>query len=309
MLLQDEQGGSKQSEFREDITEHKRAEQIAPEERFRQLADNIQSLLMTDENDQVYMSPAAERIWGRSIPSLMYEPNAIINTVFFEDRPVVLNAIEREKSGEKMQLEYRIVRPDGTLRWIWDRAFPIFDDIGRVRRIAGISADITERRESELALVKSQNRYRELFDSSPISIWEEDFSLVKKQIDSLQKNGVVDLREYLSSHPEFVRELASMVKITDVNKASLELYGIDRKEDLLHSLGDLFDSISIRHFADEIVELMSPLNRFSWEGTDVLPTGRHIEILVNGSIPHGYEEDGQSDVSVIDITERRRKNA
>ena len=79
-----------------------------------------------------------------------------------------------------MQLEYRIVRPDGTLRWIWDRAFPIFDESGKVKVIAGISADITERRESELALVKSQNRYRELFDSSPISIWEEDFSLVKK---------------------------------------------------------------------------------------------------------------------------------
>jgi PAS domain S-box-containing protein len=311
-LLRDEQGRISSSlSSGEDITERKRAEAElrASEERFRQLADNIQEAFwMTDaENDrEVYMSPAAERIWGRSIPSLMYEPNAIINTVFSEDRPVVLNAIEREKSGEKMQLEYRIVRPDGTLRWIWDRAFPIFDDIGRVRRIAGISADITERRESELALVKSQNRYRELFDSSPISIWEEDFSLVKKQIDSLQKNGVVDLREYLSSHPEFVRELASMVKITDVNKASLELYGIDRKEDLLHSLGDLFDSISIRHFADEIVELMSPLNRFSWEGTDVLPTGRHIEILVNGSIPHGYEEDwSKVIVSIIDITERK----
>ena len=77
----------------------------------------------------------------------MYEPNAFINTVFSEDRHVLLTAIEREKRGEKMQFEYRIVRPDGTLRWIWDRAFPIFDETGKVRKIAGISADITERRE------------------------------------------------------------------------------------------------------------------------------------------------------------------
>jgi PAS domain S-box-containing protein len=296
----------------EDITERKRAESElrASEERFRQLAENIQEAFwMTDAetDEEIYMSPAAERIWGRSIQSLMYEPNGFINTVFSEDRPLVLDAIEREKHGEKLQIEYRIVRPDGALRWIWDRAFPVLDDTGKVKKIAGISADITERRESELALAKSQNRYRELFDSSPISIWEEDFSLVKKQIDSLRKNGVTDLREYLSTHPDFVKELASLVRIIDVNKASLELYGIDRKEDLLHSLGDLFDSISIRHFEDELVELTSSLNRFSWEGTDILPTGRQIEVLVNGSIPYGYEEDwSRVIVSIIDITERRQ---
>ncbi|HEU4746850.1 MAG TPA: PAS domain S-box protein, partial [Anaerolineales bacterium] len=198
-------------------TQRRLVELHASEERFRQLADNIQEAFwMTDAEtvQEIYMSPAAERIWGRSIESLMYEPNMFFNTVFSADRPVVLDAIEREKSGEKRQLEYRIVRPDGSLRWIWDRAFPVFDDTGRVKKIAGISADITERRESDMALVKSQNRYRELFDSSPISIWEEDFSLAKKQIDSLRKNGVTDLREYFSTHPEFVSELASMVKIT-----------------------------------------------------------------------------------------------
>ena len=289
-------------------TQRRLVELRASEERFLQLADNIQEAFwMTDaENGQeLYMSPAAERIWGRSIESLMYEPNMFFNTVFSEDRPAVLDAVAREKSGEKLQLEYRIVRPDGTLRWIWDRAFPIFDDTGTVRKIAGISADITERRESELALAKSQNRYHELFDSSPISIWEEDFSPVKKQIDSLKKNGVTDLREYLSHHPEFVRELASLVRITDVNKASLELYGVERKEDLLQSLGDLFNGVSIRHFEAELVELMS-LNRFSWEGTDTLPTGRQIEVLVNGSIPRGYEDDwSKVIVSIIDITERK----
>ena len=60
-------------------------------------------------------------------------------------------------------MEYRIVRRDGSIGWVWDRAFPIFDEAGNVRNIAGISADITERREAELALIRSQSRYRELF--------------------------------------------------------------------------------------------------------------------------------------------------
>ena len=86
-----------------------------------------------------------------------------------------------------------------------------------------------------MALVKSQSRYRELFDSSPISIWEEDYSLVKKQIDLLLAGGVTNLKDYFSSHPEEVVRLASLVIVTDVNKASLELYGVEHKEVLLKS--------------------------------------------------------------------------
>ena len=143
----------------EDITDRKRAEAElrASEERFRQLAENIQEafwMMDVESGREIYMSAAVETIWGRPISSLMYEPQAFITSVFSEDRVAVMNAIEREKNGEKVQLEYRIIRPDGTLRWIWDRAFPIFDDSGKVKRIAGISADITERMQVEQELRK-----------------------------------------------------------------------------------------------------------------------------------------------------------
>ena len=133
------------------------AELRASEERFRQLADNIQEgFWMTDaENDkELYMSPAVETIWGQKIATLMNESRAFIDSVFPEDRPAVLEAIEKEKSGERAEVEYRILQPDGSLRWIWDRAFPIFDESGKVRRIAGISADITERKQAEQELRK-----------------------------------------------------------------------------------------------------------------------------------------------------------
>ena len=170
-LLRDEQGKIISSlSSGEDITERKRAEAElrASEERFRQLADNIQEAFwMTDAENgrEIYMSPAVETIWGRSIQNLMYEPSAFITSVFSEDRSAVMNAVEKEKNGEKVQLEYRIVRPDGTLRWIWDRAFPIFDDSGKVIRIAGISADITERKEVAEKLRESEDRYHSLFQN------------------------------------------------------------------------------------------------------------------------------------------------
>ena len=291
-------------------TQQRLSDLRASEERFRQLADNIQEAFwMSDAENgrELYLSPAAETIWGRPIQSLMYEPNAFLSTVFSEDRPAVMNAIEREINGEKVQFEYRIVRPDGSLRWIWDRAFPIFDDGGKVKKIAGISADITDRRESELALVKSQGRYQELFDSSPISIWEEDFSAVKKHIDALLQHGVMDLKEYFASHPEVINEFASLVRITDVNKASLELYHIEQKENLLKGLTEALGDGSISHFEDEILGLLGPQKQFTWEGTDHAFDGRRIEVSVVGSIPQGYEEDwSKVIVTVSDITERRK---
>ncbi len=296
----------------EDITERKRAEaQLrVSEERFRQLADNIEEAFwMTDaENDkEIYLSQAAEVIWERPIKSLTSEPDAFITTVFPDDRPAILHAIEKEKSGEKVEIEYRIIRPNGSVRWVWDRAFPVFDATGKVTRIAGITADITERRESEMALVKSQSRYRELFDNSPISLWEEDYSLVKKRIDLLMERGITDLKEYLFANPNEVMELASLVRIMDANKAALELYNIERKDVILKDLAQVVSRDALSHLHSEILGFMSPSKSFMWEGTDQTVNGRQIEVVVNGSIPHGYEEDwSKVIVSVSNITERKQ---
>jgi len=295
----------------EEIAERKQAEaQLrASEERFRQLADNIEEAFwMTDaeSDDEIYISQAAEVIWEQPIKALISEPKAFINSVFPEDQPAVLQAIEKEKNGEKVEIEYRILRPNGSVRWVWDRAFPIFDDTGKVKRIAGLTADITERRESEMALVKSQSRYRELFDSSPISIWEEDYTLVKKQLDLLTESGATDLKEYFSTHPEEVTKLSSLVRVTDINKASLELYQVEDKEDLLNSLTQVMGNEPLNHLEEEILGLMSPSKRFVWEGADKTINGRQMEVIVNGSIPEGYEKDwSKVIVSIMDITDRR----
>src|SRR5207247_7815670 len=108
-------------------------------------------------------------------------------------------------------------------------------------------------REAELALIKSHKRYQDLFDSSPISIWEEDFSFVKKRLDILLESGITDLSEYFSSHPQEVITLAALVNIIDVNTASLELYHAKQKEDLLKNLTQALSKDSLGHFQEEIL--------------------------------------------------------
>ncbi|MGH2621628.1 MAG: PAS domain-containing protein, partial [Anaerolineales bacterium] len=135
----------------QDITERKRAEEVLrqTQEQFRQLAENIREVFwMTDpeKNQMLYISPGYEDIWGRTVASLYESPRSWLDAIHPDDRDRVLVAATTKQVSGAYDEEYRIVRPDGSIRWIWDRAFPIRDAAGTVYRIAGIAEDITERK-------------------------------------------------------------------------------------------------------------------------------------------------------------------
>jgi PAS domain S-box-containing protein len=128
------------------------------EERFRQLAENISEVFwMSDpaKREILYISPAYEAIWGRTCKSLLEQPHSFLDTIHPDDRPRVLKSV-RAESRVPYELEYRIVRPDSSERWIRDRAFPVRDAAGRVIRIAGVAEDVTEKRQLEIQLRQSQ---------------------------------------------------------------------------------------------------------------------------------------------------------
>jgi two-component system, cell cycle sensor histidine kinase and response regulator CckA len=128
------------------------------EERFRQLAENISEVFwMTDpaKREMLYVSPAYETIWGRTCKSLMERPHSFFDAIHPDDRPRVLASIQAN-SDTPYELEYRIARPDRSVRWIRDRAFPVRDAAGLVIRTAGVAEDVTEKRQLETQLRQSQ---------------------------------------------------------------------------------------------------------------------------------------------------------
>ena len=136
-----------------DITERKRVETALrrSEEQFRQLAENIKEVFWLTDVDQeeiLYISPAYEEIWGQSCESLYARPASWIDAIHPEDREQVRVAASKQVQGDYHE-EYRIIRPDGTIRWIRDRAFPICDETGAVYRIAGIAECITAQKIAE----------------------------------------------------------------------------------------------------------------------------------------------------------------
>ncbi|MDZ7769926.1 MAG: PAS domain-containing protein [Woeseiaceae bacterium] len=132
------------------------------EERFRQLAENITEVFWLtdrDKSDMVYISPSYETIWGRSRDALYADANEWMDAVHPEDRARVMNAAKEQGKGLTYDELYRIVRPDGTFRWISDRAFPVRDDQGAIVRIAGLAEDVTDEVEASNAL---RERVKEL---------------------------------------------------------------------------------------------------------------------------------------------------
>ena len=130
----------------------------AAEDRFRQLAESIQQVFwMTDPRGALlYVSPAFETIFGRSCESLIASPGVWMDAVHPDDRERVEQAAyARSRRGEYDEV-YRIVRPDGAVRWIRDRAFHMYDEAGELYRLVGTAADITEQRQLEEQLQQAQ---------------------------------------------------------------------------------------------------------------------------------------------------------
>ncbi|HVV73174.1 MAG TPA: PAS domain-containing protein, partial [Verrucomicrobiae bacterium] len=122
---------------------------------FRQVTENITDVFwVTDPSRRQveYISPGFERLWGRSTQDLYAAPSAWVEGIYHEDRERVTNSMfSRQVSGEYDE-EYRVVRTDGSVHWVHDRAFPVKDENGRVYRVVGIAEDITERKRAEQLL-------------------------------------------------------------------------------------------------------------------------------------------------------------
>jgi PAS domain S-box-containing protein len=158
-----------------DLTERKQSEDALrqSEERFRQVTETIDQIFwMTsvDKNQLLYISPAYERVWGHTLQSLQASPRSWLDAVHPEDRQRLFKAATTKQITGEYDEEYRILRPDGSVRWIHDRAFPVRDASGKVRHIAGVAADITERWQARRELEASEARFRGFVESAPDGI-------------------------------------------------------------------------------------------------------------------------------------------
>jgi PAS domain S-box-containing protein len=164
------------------------------EERFRQLAENIQQVFALQDahsGEIIYISPAYETIWGRSRESLSKAPDSLLESTHPDDYERIAQSYERFTAEGHLDETYRIVRPDGTIRWIRARGFPIYDQQGTLYRLAGIAEDITTHRQMEREIALGQQRLNAFFTSAPagLVLLDDQFRYVQINETAARLNG------------------------------------------------------------------------------------------------------------------------
>jgi len=193
----------------DEVRARKRLEES--EKRFRQIAERIDDafwMTTPDKSEMLYVSPAYEEIWGRNREELYENPGTWLEAVHPDDRERLREAIPRQIAGDYDE-EFRIVRPDGEVRWVRDRAFPIRNEGGEVHRIVGVAKDITEERKAQEARRRAEERYRALVENSGdvIGILGPDFTTryvtpSMRRVLGYEPEEIVNTRGVSRLHPD-----------------------------------------------------------------------------------------------------------
>jgi PAS domain S-box-containing protein len=287
-----------------DIEDLKRAEGVLREQA-RLLDLTHDTVFVRDMNDVItYWNRGAEALYGWSTDEAVGKISHHLTRTLF---PAPLDEINGELlrtgrwEGELVHTRRDGIRVVVASRWSLQR-----DALGRPTAILETNNDVTERKQAEAELRGSEGRYRHIFQSAGVSIWEEDFSEVKRAIDDLKAQGVTNFREYLATHPDFVLQAIAMVKITDVNDTTLTLLEAQSKDDLRVSLHQVFLPETREAFAGELLAIAEGRTRF--EAETVLRTleGKRLAVLFTTAFPPDSATLDSVLVTIMDITERKR---
>lgn len=198
-------------EVARDITAQKKAEQLLreSEKKFRQLAESIMEVfwIVSPTWEEVhYISPAYQKVWGKSCQSLIESPMSWFDSIVAEDKTKVseaIGAIDFEKDERVDFPEYRIERSDGEVRWILARGFPLRGDDGAVEKVAGVAFDITQQKSAEIEKVRLIQKLQKESEKVRVLTGLIPICAACKQIRD-DKGFWNQMEKYISEHSEAV---------------------------------------------------------------------------------------------------------
>jgi len=212
-------------------------------------------------------------------------------------------------AGRYGPFDITILRTDGGTLPVRVHAAPAVDDDGRTLVEAAVE-DLSGTHRAQDALQGAEARFRDIFESSPIALWEEDFSAVHEWLNGVRAGGVSDLRAFFADHPEELDRAIAMVGVRNVNQAVLDLVGVESKEALLGGLNPQWiTSDSRRSLLEQFVAVWDGRSRISIEAEGSTADGIPIDIVINWAAPviDGLPDYGRVVVAIADQTARRRR--
>lgn len=279
------------------------------EARFSAMIANAKDLIVViDQQARItFASPSAEHILGYSAGELVGQD--VREKIHPEDMPLVNEAFEsrsRTPGTAPESIKARVLHKNGEWRVVEALGTNMFDDPA-IQGIILNCRDITEQERAVTNMRENQERLRNLFENSPVTIMEEDFSKVKVYLDDLKANGVTDLNRYLDLHPERIDEFVHLIRVVDTNQAALQLYEVEKKSDLLGGLERAVSIEEYKVFKNELLAIFDGKTEYRSESILVPAHGSVRNIIVHWAVVPGYEHDySKVLVSLHDITELKQ---
>ncbi len=162
-----------------------------------------------------------------------------------------------------------------------------------------------DRQRATISVQESELRYRLLFEDAPVALWEEDFSELSARLKQVLPQDTEDVALWLHAHPDVVRELASLVRVVDVNRAAIRLAGATNKSDLIGTLMRTMPDEALERFEKELVHVAAGDLSFEWEGSASTVTGRPLVVSSRWMVAPGREKNlHRVLVAMVDVTDR-----
>ncbi|CUA91321.1 MULTISPECIES: sensor domain-containing diguanylate cyclase [Comamonas] len=248
--------------------------------------------LFKAEDEETLKSRLSEVFRGDMLDSIMNELVALWEGVLsFETR-----SVNYALDGRRLDVQVRArVLPGYEQSW---------------SRVLVSLEDVTAEVQSTVKLQRSEQYARDLFEYSPVSLWVEDFSVVKRLMDDVRARGITDFRTFLKVHPEFVTRCMQEIQVLDVNRQTLQMFGAESKQQLLQNLSKVFRGEMYDSFAEQLIDL--------WEGKLVQQrevvnyglAGDVLHIHMEFAIMSSHAEKwGLVLLSLVDITARKKAEA
>lgn len=228
-----------------------------------------------------------------------------------DDLEASLSYMEKLKEGKirEYSIEKRYLTKSGGIFWGNLSISPFWEPNQKITTHISIVEDITLRKENEDLIQKSELRFKSLFNNSPVALWEQDYSAVKKHLESLNliNENPEKVFHYLKTNPDLLLKCFSLVKVIDVNKECLIQYAPKTKAEILNNNNIIFDKEAIPSFTKHLVAICKGQNYLKMDAQIKNPKGEIRDINLIYSVVKGYEETLERVIiSTEDITDRKK---